>query len=108
MKKLVLLAIVFVILVCVFVSNYHHDYKKDIGYEQRDTGRCATIKLKSGHVIMYYVDVDTGYFADAPECSVCSIERRNQFIADSLKKAKKMQQKRLDTIIKKEPSDTLI
>ena len=108
MKKLVLFAIAFVVLVCVFVSNYHHDYKKDIGYEQRDIGRCATIKLKTGHVIMYYVDVDTGYFADAPECPVCSIERRNQFIADSLKKAKKMKPRLQDTLIKKEPSDTLI
>ena len=75
MKKKCFIAIcILAILYATFAPDVQHDYKLDAGECKRDTGRIATIKLKSGHIRMYYNDVDTGYFAEAPECPLCNKE----------------------------------
>ena len=87
MKKIII-AIFVIICVAVIISlsaDYRHDYRKDAGTSSIDTGRVATIKLKSGHIRMYYQDVDSGYFTEAPECPICNEQRRRQQTDDSLK-----------------------
>jgi len=75
MKKKCFIAIcILAILYAVFAPDVRHDYRLDAGECKRDTGRIATIKLRSGHIIMYYNEVDTGYFVKAPECPLCNKE----------------------------------
>ena len=75
MKKKWIIAILIMVLFSVaFLPDVRHDYKRDAGSMKIDTGRIATIKLKSGHIRMYYNDADTGYFAEAPECPLCNKE----------------------------------
>ena len=76
MRKKWFIAILIALVFIVVLPDVRHDYKRDAGSAQLDTGRIATIKLKSGHIRMYYNDVDTGYFAEAPECPLCN---KNQF-----------------------------
>jgi hypothetical protein len=71
-KKWIIIYILTAVLFVTFLSDVRHDYKKDAGSAMLDTGRIATIKLRSGHIRMYYNDVDTGYFAEAPECPLCN------------------------------------
>lgn len=73
MKKWVI-AIIIALAFIVVLPDVRHDYKRDAGSVKLDTGRIATIKLKSGHIRMYYNDVDSGYFAEAPECPLCNKE----------------------------------
>jgi len=72
MKKKWIITIIIALAFIVVLPDVRHDYKRDAGSEKLDTGRIATIKLKSGHIRMYYNDVDTGYFAEAPECPLCN------------------------------------
>ena len=72
MKKKWVIAIIIALAFIVVLPDGRHDYKRDAGSMKIDTGRIATIKLKSGHIRMYYNDVDTGYFAEAPECPLCN------------------------------------
>ena len=73
-KKYFICICILAILYAVFAPDVRHDYKLDAGDCKRDTGRIATIKLRSGHIIMYYNEVDTGYFVDVPECPLCNKE----------------------------------
>ena len=72
MRKKWFIAILIALAFIVVLPDVQHDYKRDAGSAKLDTGRIATIKLKSGHIRMYYNDVDTGYFAEAPECPLCN------------------------------------
>lgn len=72
MRKKWFIAILIALAFIVVLPDVRHDYKRDAGSVKLDTGRIATIKLKSGHIRMYYNDVDTGYFAEAPECPLCN------------------------------------
>ena len=72
MRKKWFIAILIALAFIVVLPDVRHDYKSDAGSATLDTGRIATIKLKSGHIRMYYNDVDTGYFAEAPECPLCN------------------------------------
>lgn len=74
MKKKWLITIIIALAFIVVLPDVRHDYKRDAASVTLDTGRIATIKLKSRHIRMYYNDVDTGYFAEAPECPLCSKE----------------------------------
>lgn len=74
MEKKWVIAIIIALAFIVVLPDVRHDYKIDAGSAKLDTGRIATIKLKSGHIRMYYNDVDTGYFAEAPECPLCNKE----------------------------------
>jgi hypothetical protein len=74
MKKKWVITIIIALAFIVVLPDVRHDYKRDAGSVKLDTGRIATIKLKSGHIRMYYNDVDTGYFAEAPECPLCNKE----------------------------------
>ena len=74
MKKKWIISIIIALAFIVVLPDVRHDYKRDAGSATLDTGRIATIKLKSGHIWMYYNDVDTGYFAEAPECPLCNKE----------------------------------
>ena len=96
MKKLYFLLAVLFIGMIISTFEYRHDYTKDINQSERDTGRIATVKLRSGHIIMFYNDVDTGYYTDAPECPLCiekklrdSIEREERIKASLLAAKKK-------------------
>ena len=71
-KRWIIICILTAVLFVAFLPDVRHDYKIDAGSAKLDTGRIATIKLKSGHIRMYYNDVDTGYFAEAPECPLCN------------------------------------
>ena len=73
-KKWIIICILTTVLFVTFLPDVRHDYKRDAGSAKLDTGRIATIKLKSGHIRMYYNDADTGYFAEAPECPLCNKE----------------------------------
>lgn len=74
MRKKWFIAILIALAFIVVLPDVRHDYKRDAGSVKIDTGRIATIKLKSGHIRMYYNDVDSGYFAEAPECPLCNKE----------------------------------
>lgn len=74
MRKKWVIAIIITLAFIVVLPDVRHDYKRDAGSVKIDTGRIVTIKLKSGHIRMYYNDVDTGYFAEAPECPLCNKE----------------------------------
>jgi hypothetical protein len=118
MKKII---IIIIIIICAVIllqlsANFRHDYRKDAGTSSIDTGRVATIKLKSGHIRMYYQDVDSGYFTEAPECPICNEQRRNQQIEDSLKAIIKIRKEIMDTLVyseqieelqKEEPADSI-
>ena len=73
-KKWIIICILTAVLFVTFLPDVHPDYKRDAGSATLDTGRIATIKLRSGHIRMYYNDVDTGYFDEAPECPLCNKE----------------------------------
>ena len=72
MEKKWFISIIIALAFIVVLPDVRHDYKRDAGSAKLDTGRIATIKLKSGHIRMYYNDEDTGYFAEAPECPLCN------------------------------------
>ena len=74
MKKKWFITIIIALSFIVVMPDVRHDYKRYAGSAKLDTGRIATIKLKSGHIRMYYNDVDSGYFAEAPECPLCNKE----------------------------------
>lgn len=103
MKKLYFLLAVLFAGMFISTFEYHHDYRKDINQAERDTGRIATVKLRSGHIIMYYNEVDTGYFTDAPECQLC-IEKK---VRDSIEKEERIKAALL-AAKKKKDSLTLI
>ena len=86
MRKLYFLFVILFVGMVISTFEYRHDYRKDINQEERDTGRIATIKLRSGHIIMYYNEIDTGYYTDAPECPLC-IEKR---LKDSIEKEERI------------------
>ena len=107
MKKIII-AISVIICVAVIISltaDYRHDYRKDAGTSSIDTGRVATIKLRSGHIRMYYHGVDSGYFTEAPECPICNEQSRRQQIEDSLKAIIKLRKEVMDTSASSEQLD---
>ena len=104
MKKII---IAIIIIICAVIllqlsADFRHDYKKDAGMSSIDTGRIATIKLRNGHIRMYYQDVDSGYFTEAPECPICNEQRWRQKIEDSLKAIVKIRKEVMDTLVSSE------
>ena len=114
MKKLLIIiaAIVVIVVTLSLCDGYRHDYKKDIGNSRVDTGRIATIKLKTGHIIMFYNNGDSGYFTDAPESPMCFQNELQKKREDSLKNVFKEIQKLVqDTVVvaeeKEETTDSV-
>lgn len=108
MKKLliIIVAIVVIVVTLRICDGYRYDYKKDIGNSRVDTGRIATIKLKTGHIIMFYNNGDSGYFTDAPECSMCFQNELQKKREDSLKNVFKEIRKPIqDTVVVEEKEE---
>lgn len=109
MKKLLIIiaAIVVIVVTLSLCDGYRHDYKKDIGNSRVDTGRIATIKLKTGHIIMFYNNGDSGYFTDAPECPMCFQNELQKKREDSLKNVFNEIRKPIpDTVVVEEKEET--
>lgn len=101
MKKIIIALIIIIcaVILLQLTADFKHDYRKDAGTSSIDTGRVATIKLRNGHIRMYYQGVDSGYFTEAPECPVCNEQRRRQQTEDSLKEIVKIIKEIMDTLV---------
>lgn len=109
MKKLLIIiaAILVIVVILRICDGYRHDYKKDIGNSRVDSGRIATIKLRTGHIIMFYNNGDSGYFADAPECPMCFQNELQKKREDSLKNVfKEIRKPVQDTVVLEEKEET--